>query len=372
MDTYRFINSKDVANHLRAIGYEFNAYEAAYFVERCVDATLDEKMSAWREIVDTMPDCPTAWDHNHEEYENTHDFLREYIDLQQCMLDDFEHEKGFVYIVRKMRYVKWPEGIVRDRRDLWIEESPHPYSSLAKCIDRLRAEREDDGDEFDRYVVSRAKIDFPEWPYTLYNNEIVLDGDFRPLEVLVGGLGEHNADLRWSLHDAFIKMPVPFMKGDVVIDRTALSPHPFVFDSLKFWNSAELAEHGCEALSADRAAKHDKRVARCDERHSWDDSYMVACGYELGEDYSGGSLDDPCDLCYDAFGASDNYLNLEYYTGPLDGELKMLQVVSKLMRGEIDAGLAANLARLNDLEVRTERLRRSYENEYVASVRDLY
>ena len=372
MDVYRFINSKDVADHLRAIGRGFDAYEAAYFVERCADATLDEKVSAWREIADTMPDCPTAWDHNHERRESTHGFLREYINLQRRMLDDFEKKGGFVYIVRKMRYSKWPEGIVRDGDDLWIEESPYPYSSLAKCIGHLRAEREDGGDEFDRYVVSRAKVDFAEEPYALYNNEIVLDGDFQPMEVSVGGLDEHDADLRWSLHDAFIEMPVPFMRGDIVIDRKAPSPHPFVFEGLKFWNSAELAEHGFAALPADRAAKHDERVARCDERHSWDDSHMVACGYELGSHYSGGPLEDPCDLCYDVFGACSNYLDLEYYLGPFEDELKMLQIASKHMKGELDVGLVAHLARLNALEAQAERLRRNYGSEYVDSIRSLF
>lgn len=60
MNVCRFINSKDVAEHLRAAWYQFNAFETVYFVEQFADATLDEKISAWKEIAETMPNCPTA------------------------------------------------------------------------------------------------------------------------------------------------------------------------------------------------------------------------------------------------------------------------------------------------------------------------
>ena len=58
MDVCRFINSKDVAERFRAAGYQFNAFETVYFVEQLTDATLDEKISAWKEIAETMPDRP--------------------------------------------------------------------------------------------------------------------------------------------------------------------------------------------------------------------------------------------------------------------------------------------------------------------------
>lgn len=50
--------------------------------------------------------------------------------------------------------------------------------------------------------------------------------------------------------------------------------------------------------------------------------HMFAYGYEL-EDTSVKAL-----LQYSWGGASDNYLNLEYYNGPFDGRLAILPVVS--------------------------------------------
>ena len=94
MDICRFITSKDIAEHLRNVGYQVNAFAAAYFVEQCANATLGEKLSAWKEITETIPDCPTAWNLNHKKRESTHGFLREYAALQQRMLDEFANGKA--------------------------------------------------------------------------------------------------------------------------------------------------------------------------------------------------------------------------------------------------------------------------------------
>ena len=372
MDVYRFINSKNVAEHLYAVGHEFTAYEAAYFVEHCIDATLCEKISAWNEIAEAMPDCPAAWDHNFSQYKSTRAFLREYIKLQQRMLDEFVDGSGSVYIVRKMRRAKNAEEIARGCGDLWIDEQPYPYSAFAKCVDHLRAMCAGDDEKFDQYTISRVKIDIDEELYSMDNNQIILDGDFQPLKVLVGGLNEHDEDLLRGLRSTFIEMPVPFMRGDIVIDRAACNPHPFVFDRLTFWNSTELAEHGAQALSPEEVAARDAFVARFDEKHGWDDSHMVAYGCELGFHYNGGPLESPYDFCYDEFGASDNYLNLELYRGPLDGELELLDIASRFLKGKIGIGAFLNQTRLTSLACHAKQLERAYDGEYSHGMRHLY
>ena len=372
MDIYRFINSKDVSEHLREIGYEFTAMEAAYLVEMCDDATLDERIGAWQEIIEAMPDCPMTRNHNVEKRGSTHEFLREYIDLQRRMLDMFEEGAGCVYLPLEFRRVPehpgWPGD---DDGNLWVEERPKPFSTLEKCVEYLRLEFDDSWDAFDRYRISKTRIDFVGEPYEYRQNE-VLDGRFRPMSVSVDGLSESEKERAWHLGNSFLKIPVPFKRGDIVVDRTSLNPHPFVFDHLKFWSSEELAAHGHEALSSAEAKKLDERVARRDERGSWDDSHMVACGYELGAHYGGGPLDDPCDLCFDVFGASYNYLNLERYDGPLEGRLKVLEIASQFMKGETGVDLFLNSTCLTDIACHAKKLERSYGREYVPEVRHLY
>lgn len=373
MDIYRFFNSKDVADYLREIGYEFTAPEAAYIVDHCDSATLDEKIELWQQIIDTMPDCPTKWNPCTERRDSTHEFLREYISLQRRMLEMFEQSEGCVYFVRKARYGEWPESYeVRNRRGNWIERGPIPFSSLAKCVEHLRSAREDDGDGFDRYVIDKMEIDPTGGKYGRGSGALSLDGDFRPLDVDICELDENDSDIAYELFHSFVELPVPFMRGDIVIDRTDLEPHPFVFDHLKFWDSTEFVAHGGKPLPPEQAEKLDRLVARMDAKHGWDISHMVACGYELGSHYDGGPLNDPCDICFDVFGAGNNYLDLERYNGPLEGELKILEAASRFMKGEIGIDVFLDGTYLTSLASQARRLERSYDSEYVPEVRHLY
>ena len=56
MDISSFINSRDIWDYHREIGYEYNALEAAWLVSQCNNKTLKQKHEAWQWIIDNMPD----------------------------------------------------------------------------------------------------------------------------------------------------------------------------------------------------------------------------------------------------------------------------------------------------------------------------
>ena len=365
MDIYSFFNSRDVADYLRGEKHEFTAAEAAYIVYLSDTATLDEKLVAWQEIVDTMPDCPvchSALDpYFKRDYKSEHQFLREYIFTMKLMLRKFMDGEGCVYMPHEYRFT--PETAIRYGRDehsLWIQEMPDPFSSFDKCVDSLR--HDDEGaPEFDRYCIAKRAIDGGDSGY------VTLDERFRVLDVTWANHGPSDYDdVDMHLCCAFLELPIPFKRGDIVIDRTARDPRPFVFDYLKFWDSATLAEHG-HVLSAERAEKIDRYVANWRAEGSKDDSYMPAMGWSLAP----GSLlaaEDPALLAYDPFGACHNYLDLEYYREPLEGKLRLLEVASRWARGEMDLDFAIGNAALVDAEVRAARLRSEMETEYIGVV----
>ncbi len=45
MDITNFINSKDIREYHREIGYQYNALEAAWLVYQCDSITLEEELS---------------------------------------------------------------------------------------------------------------------------------------------------------------------------------------------------------------------------------------------------------------------------------------------------------------------------------------
>lgn len=366
MDIYSFFNSRDVADYLRGEKHEFTATEAAYVVYRSETATLDEKLSAWQEIVDTMPDCPvcrSALDpHFRRDYKSEHQFLREYIFIKKLMLRKFMDDEGGVYMLHELRFT--PETAIRYGRDehsLWTEGVSDPYSSFDKCVDTLR--HDDEGaPEYDRYRIAKCEIDGG-----CTAGCVTLDEQFRVLGVTCSHRDASDYEyVDAHLCCAFLELPIPFKSGDIVIDRTARDPRPFVFDCLKFWDSAALAEHG-HVLSAEQAEKADKYVANWRAKGSKDDSCMPVMGWSLAPGSMTG-LSDPCFLAYDPFGACQNYLDLEYYREPLKGELRLLEVASRWARGEIDLVFAVNNAALISAETRAAKLRSEMETEYIGVV----
>ena len=111
MNILRFVNSKDIREHLRNIGYEFNSLEAAWLIYQCRDATIDEKHKAWNELIEKMPDCPIVERLNTVPQDSLHAFLRQYMELEDKYRNEFcgekragtfNEDKSFVY---KFKYI---------------------------------------------------------------------------------------------------------------------------------------------------------------------------------------------------------------------------------------------------------------------------
>lgn len=69
----------------------------------CKNAALEERIAAWREIIDTMPNCAMAERMNLEAIPDFHQFLRDYIDLQERDLRRFKEPDGCVYVCELSR-----------------------------------------------------------------------------------------------------------------------------------------------------------------------------------------------------------------------------------------------------------------------------
>lgn len=55
---------------------------------------------------------------------------------------------------------------------------------------------------------------------------------------------------------------------------------------------------------------------------------------------------------FNDYGACENYLNLEYYKGPFDGDLRQLAIVSATMKDDLSLDAASNFNRLTALDKR--------------------
>ena len=92
IDTASFLNSKDIADYWYKIGW--NSYctplQSAYIIYKSRNKTLKEKHAAWKELMETTPDCPFAEGFRKERMGlpdalsgSLHAFLRAYMALEE-------------------------------------------------------------------------------------------------------------------------------------------------------------------------------------------------------------------------------------------------------------------------------------------------
>lgn len=101
MNVYQYLNSKDVAEHLEKIGFQFTSLEAARVIENCNHINLNEKHDAFRLLMEEMPDeeitLPAERGRAAEET-TLHTLLKEYISAEEELVRSFEkEEEGCIY-----------------------------------------------------------------------------------------------------------------------------------------------------------------------------------------------------------------------------------------------------------------------------------
>ncbi len=287
-----FINSRDIAEHLRDIGYKFTAPQAAFLIYRLNNQTLDAKISAWEQVVAELDDCSMAGRVNMEPIESFHAFLKRHIALQGEKLRAFYDGTGAVYFYTA-QYKNVP-----------AEDRSRPFSSFEKCFEAIKDEFAGiraDISELQYITVTKSPLDRDE-----YNNigvvSVTYNSEFEVLSVSDGDI--------YGIDDAFdgmwFEFPTPFKQGDILIERNRYSYGSYI---------------GTPVVLHSLCTERDKVKANLEK--NGDSTDMSFLGYYA---YEG-----------DIFREHGNdYLSLEYYREPLEGEQRSLKALSMHMKGELD------------------------------------
>ena len=83
MNIYSFFNSKDVAKHLKTIDYQFSSLECAYIIWQCKHTSVEEKHTAYKELIESMPDCKIEA----TEFSDSHESLHKFLEVLTCACD---------------------------------------------------------------------------------------------------------------------------------------------------------------------------------------------------------------------------------------------------------------------------------------------
>lgn len=291
MDIFRFINSDDIREHLREIRYEFSPLEMAWIVSQCFSATLQEKYDAWEEIINTMDDTPLPSGIKIEGINSLHKLLTAYMELTNKRLEEFESNAPDSIYQYKTYY----------RNDgVWCDGNAI-QSSLDGCWEKINEEKDEN-----IIIISIWKEQINTGERKI---EVEYDKDNQIMSVNTVSTGfpdEENA-LLWAFDDMWFGFPVPFKKGDVLLEKLPDRPYG----------------------NLDRGPIAIVGVANVDDEYerviTKDVSDMNVYGYWLNENGT---------VYYEV--SSWNYMDYEYYKGPYEGKYRFLKALGNHLKGDVN------------------------------------
>jgi len=316
MDFTSFINSRDIRDYHREIGYQYNAIEAAWLVSQCHRKTLEQKHEAWKWIIANMPDREIKnygrWES--AEGETIHKVLADYMEMENQFIAEFKDNSGGWLYSYKSYYN------TSDRKyDSYSYEGV--FTGWDKCVEYV-AENED-GEEVSFVEIRRGKPDVDDM--FRYNGDIEIDLFGRILNVYPCYSKEENE--RWYYLDSFFdelwfEFPVPFKKGDIVCLKSRYCPEQF--DPIVL-----------TGIIIPPWRERDKYLER--RRDSGDTSDMDIWGYAADMEWHNGYHGVYSEVWW-------NYMDVEYYRKELSGVERVLKPISNWLKGEFGDDLCLLLS----------------------------
>ncbi|MBQ6789681.1 MAG: hypothetical protein IJO81_05815 [Clostridia bacterium] len=207
MDFTRFINSRDIREHIRQIGYEFSSVEAAWIVWQSA-ARAPEKHEAWEYIITNMPDTSLEERGKRPSYESLHDALRNYMDIERRWLKKWSEGDGKNLFGETDIAVYRIHALTKSGNS--VEVGP-VYSSWSMARDHFTKKHRDP--ENVRYVISRELLNRDTKPLfvsftpdgeavSVYSEKLECREDFILYSTLFGEMD--------------LIFPTPFRAGDIL------------------------------------------------------------------------------------------------------------------------------------------------------------
>lgn len=303
MDISEYLNSKDIKEYVRKIGYKFSPEEALYVIHRSRKATLAEKREAFKELLSQYPDYRLR-ERRFNSFKNhtLKSFLQALFQRQDALIAECKHNgDNAVYFMHTY-----------DSREGWNRDINKLFSTFDECFS---AAKEDEYAE---------KVEIVK-QYLAYNRTISLtvlpDGTILDIET-----SERDDEVMDAFDMMYVEIPTPFRFGDIVTsvrekvwDSTHSEPYEDVVVITDIVNWDRDTASGCDLRETWGSLDNYFAYEKLRKRHleSGDETDMTYAGYYVTE---GGII---CD-----HSVEDTYLDLEYYSGELSGRGRILRAIS--------------------------------------------
>ncbi len=231
----RFFNSKELAAYVKETGCPLTIRDAAWIIDRSEQTTLDEKIAAWQELIETLPDCAVDERLQRVQIDTFHQFLQAYIRVKKKLREAFYEAVDAVYTYH-LSDPGWEEQDA-SKQDWFSVEDKRCFPDPGNCLDHYRTYAQVYAGEHVR-TVGFAKHVLPNGKGK-YQMDAHISLEMTP-DLRVINIRDHGTLTGKELivESAFTLMekpslPVPYKNGDILTDPTMKRlgfSYPFVLE----------------------------------------------------------------------------------------------------------------------------------------------
>ncbi len=288
---YNLINSKAISEYCKKIKHEFNTEELAVLIFRNKNMSIDEKISAYKELIKEYPDMEVIERINCNHYDSVKTMIENEIKRLKNMVDFF-HEDTANSIYTFNEFNKYA-GKYLDTNE--IDDARGSFKEIEKAIYNYIEEYDTDN-EITSFRIKKVSLKDKNLKifaiYKVENKKLILTNIYDVNDYL-------------DIDNIFLNIPNPFKIGDILTDGNKIMVLEWLCTQQE--DLEKLLAKGCK-----------------------DSSDMQGTCYFI-DDYNTLYWDNVFD--YDSW---------EYFDGDLEGLNRLLKPVSSFLKNEISPDLFLN------------------------------
>lgn len=338
-DILEFLDSPDIKEHLRDIGYEFTTPEAAFIVARSNEKALRQKIEGWQKIIDNMPNCAiTRW-HGTLSIPNFHVFLRDVIKWERKKIARFKQPGKHMYF--------FEDGTGSPHES---ESSFGPYTSYDKCFEAIWNELEEENPT--SIEITRRPIDPDEDYYAADKLMLNAKGEIMDCQLRCIDVEREGEDPTFAFELMWFSIPTPFHAGDIIC-RHGDPDDPMLLLNMQTWTTRRVIDELPPSTYRERAAEGADDLLK-HHRQNGDTSDMCAygCQIEYPLEYPVYIGEPSCFL-----------LDMEHCRTPLKPEARILYGVRAYLDGNLGLDSLIALSSLFELQAMVKKKAERFERE---------
>ncbi len=337
-DILEFLDSPDIKEHLKSIGYEFTTPEAAFIVSCSHEKTLQQKLEGWQKIIDNMPNCAMSRRSDTLNIPNFHAFLRDVIKWERMLIARFKQPDNYLYFFQDKTEKTYIDGCIYG-----------PYSSYGKCFEAIWKVFEDESPT--SIEISRRPIDPNEDFYAEDRLMLNAQGEIMYCELRCIDREREGEDPTFAFDLMWFGIPTPFHAGDIIC-RHGHPDDPMLLLDVQTRTTQRVIDELPPSIYRERSARKADDLLKY-HRQNGDTSDMYAYGCQIGTSsaypfYIG---EPGCFL-----------LDMEYCHGPLKPEARILYGIRAYLDGYLGLDSLAAMSNICKLKALVKKKTKRFED----------